>query len=88
MLCRFAPQPPARPCTCAGDILRVLQARDYYQVLQVERGADADALKKAKRAMSLATHPDKNRNTPGATEAFRRVNQVSGCRALHRTRVW
>lgn len=54
----------------------MLGARDYYLVLGVERCSDAEVVKKAKRAMALTTHPDKNPGVPGANEAFRRVNEV------------
>lgn len=39
--------------------------------------ADEEVLRKARRAASLATHPDKaGLDMPGAKEAFQRVTQV------------
>ena len=43
-----------------------MEKRDYYDVLGVERGADADALKKAYRNLAMRHHPDRN---PGDEEA-------------------
>ena len=34
--------------------------RDYYEVLGVDKGADAQTLKKAYRKLSMKYHPDRN----------------------------
>ena len=57
--------------------MRVLQAADHYEVLQIPVSADAEALRKAKRTKALATHPDKLGQAAGANEAFGRVTEVS-----------
>lgn len=59
-----------------GDVARVLKADDLYEVLMVPRDADAETLRKAKRVMSLATHPDKLNQAVGSNEAFARVTEV------------
>lgn len=69
---------PERVAGASGDIARVLEAKDFYAVLGVERDADMEAVKRAKRSMSLTTHPDKNPGAAGANQAFDRVNQVRG----------
>jgi molecular chaperone DnaJ len=40
--------------------------RDYYEILSVNRTADADAIKKAYRKLALLFHPDRN---SGASDA-------------------
>eukprot|EP00516_Mucochytrium_quahogii_P006546 CAMPEP_0203751714 /NCGR_PEP_ID=MMETSP0098-20131031/5747_1 /ASSEMBLY_ACC=CAM_ASM_000208 /TAXON_ID=96639 /ORGANISM=" , Strain NY0313808BC1" /LENGTH=562 /DNA_ID=CAMNT_0050641571 /DNA_START=530 /DNA_END=2218 /DNA_ORIENTATION=- len=48
--------------------------RCHYEVLSVERDADADALKKAYRKLALNWHPDKNRdNIDEAEEKFKEI---------------
>jgi molecular chaperone DnaJ len=48
--------------------------RDYYDVLGLGRGMDADALKKAYRKLAMQYHPDRN---PGDGEAETRFKEVS-----------
>ena len=51
---------------------------DYYKVLQVERGASDDELKKAYRKLAMKWHPDKN---PGdakkeAEAKFKKISEA------------
>ena len=48
--------------------------RDYFKVLGVERGADADAIKRAFRKLARQYHPDVN---PGNNEAEAKFKEVS-----------
>jgi curved DNA-binding protein len=48
--------------------------RDYFKVLGVERGADADTIKRAFRKLARQYHPDVN---PGNSEAEAKFKEVS-----------
>ena len=48
--------------------------RDYYEVLDVDRSADEDSIKRAYRKMAIANHPDKN---PGDESAERRFKEAA-----------
>lgn len=55
------------------------QKRDYYEVLGVERSADADAIKRAYRKKAIENHPDKN---PGDAEAEVRFKEAAEAYAV------
>ena len=50
--------------------------RDFYEVLGVERGADAGAIKKAYRKLAMAYHPDRNAGNGAAEVKFKEVNEA------------
>ncbi|KAG2650635.1 hypothetical protein PVAP13_1NG179200 [Panicum virgatum] len=50
---------------------------DYYKVLQVERGASDDELKKAYRKLAMKWHPDKNPSNKKEAEAkFKQISEA------------
>ncbi len=53
--------------------------RDYYEVLGVDKSADADALKKAYRVLAKKYHPDMN---PGDAEAEAKFKEASEAYAV------
>ncbi len=56
-----------------------MSKRDYYEVLGVERGADAQTIKSAYRKLAMQYHPDRN---PGDGEAEARFKEVGEAYAV------
>ncbi len=52
------------------------QKRDYYEVLGVDKSADADSIKKAFRKLAKKYHPDMNPDDASAEEKFKEVNEA------------
>jgi hypothetical protein len=62
-------RPPQRRCSGMG--------MDYYKVLQVERSASDDELKKAYRKLAMKWHPDKNPSNKKEAEAkFKQISEA------------
>jgi molecular chaperone DnaJ len=53
-----------------------LAKRDYYDVLGVDRSADAETLKRAYRKLALQYHPDRNPDDPSAEEKFKEASEA------------
>ena len=49
--------------------------QNYYDILELEKGADLSEIKRAYRRLSLLYHPDKNK-TPEATEKFQQISEA------------
>ncbi len=52
------------------------EKRDYYEVLGVERNANADEIKKAYRKAAIQYHPDKNPGDKEAEEKFKEAAEA------------
>src|SRR5512140_2844117 len=52
------------------------QTRAYYEVLEVQRDADADGLKKAFRKLAMQFHPDRNPGDHTAEEKFKECSEA------------
>ncbi len=50
--------------------------RDYYEVLGVDKSADADTIKKAYRKLALKYHPDRNPGDKEAEEKFKEATEA------------
>jgi molecular chaperone DnaJ len=53
-----------------------LEKRDYYEVLGVERSADAATLKSAYRKLAMKYHPDKNPGDKAAEDLFKEASEA------------
>ena len=53
----------------------ILEKKNYYDILDVEKTADENQIKKAYRKLAIKFHPDKNK-AKSAEEAFKKVNQA------------
>ena len=50
---------------------------DYYKILEINKKATADDIKKAYRTLAKKYHPDKNLGDKKAEERFKLVNEAN-----------
>ena len=60
-------------------------SQDYYEVLGVDRNADARTIKKRTAKSRLANHPDQNQTTPKPRRAFAPRAKPIQCSAMTRS---
>jgi molecular chaperone DnaJ len=51
-------------------------AKDYYEILGVDKSANSDQIKKAYRKMAMKYHPDKNPDNKEAESKFKEVSEA------------
>lgn len=50
--------------------------KDYYKILQIERTATPEEIKKSFRKLAKKFHPDVNKNNKKAEELFKEINEA------------
>ena len=58
------------------EVAKMGAKRDYYEVLGVDKNADAAAIKKAYRKLAKKYHPDTNKENPQAEQKFKEVTEA------------
>ncbi|MCC6817413.1 MAG: molecular chaperone DnaJ [Bacteroidia bacterium] len=53
-----------------------MSKRDYYEILEISKGASADEIKKAYRKMAIKYHPDKNPGDKSAEDKFKEAAEA------------
>jgi molecular chaperone DnaJ len=54
-------------------------AKDYYNILDIDRNATDTDIKKAYRKLALQYHPDRNPGDRSAEERFKEINEAYAC---------
>jgi DnaJ-class molecular chaperone len=54
----------------------LVSSDDYYAILGVSQDASTRQIKAAYRRLAFQHHPDRNRDTPGSSEAMKRINEA------------
>jgi len=54
----------------------MMNQKDYYQVLEVEKEASPQKIKEAYRRLAFQYHPDRNKETPSVVERMKEINEA------------
>jgi len=54
----------------------MMDYKDYYEILGVDRNSDPDEIKSAYRKLALKHHPDRNQGDKQAEEKFKEINEA------------
>jgi DnaJ-class molecular chaperone len=55
---------------------RIVNSKEYYQILEVEKEASPQKIKEAYRRLAFQYHPDRNRETPSAVQKMKEINEA------------
>lgn len=53
-------------------------ARDYYEILGLQKGASSEEIKKAYRKLAMQYHPDRNAGDKEAEAKFKEIGEAYG----------
>ncbi|GAB6910104.1 Heat shock protein DnaJ domain protein [Desulfosarcina cetonica] len=53
-----------------------MSQQDYYQILGIDRNADAKKIKDAYRELAFKYHPDRNEKDPSSAEMMKKINEA------------
>lgn len=59
-------------------IKKIMQKSNFYEILEVDKSASQEQIKKAYQKLARKVHPDKNQ-APAATQAFTRLQKAYEC---------
>lgn len=59
-----------------GHRIKMMDYKDYYQILGVARNASTDDIRKAYRKLAMKYHPDRNPGDKQAEERFKEINEA------------
>jgi curved DNA-binding protein len=54
----------------------MINQKDYYQILGIEKGASSQKIKEAYRKLAFQYHPDRNKENPSAVEKMKEINEA------------
>ena len=54
----------------------MMNQKDYYQILEVEKEASPQKIKEAYRKLAFRYHPDRNKGNPSAVEKMKEINEA------------
>ncbi|MEK7238365.1 MAG: DnaJ domain-containing protein, partial [Nitrospirota bacterium] len=57
----------------------VINMKDYYQTLEIDKSATDADLKKTYRRLALKYHPDRNPGDKSSEEKFKEINEAYAC---------